>query len=54
MVYAEGSEQKKKRMKIDGDNARFPTAASMRNQLDHPANLKGEQVYIKKSKASRC
>ncbi|XP_020107538.1 uncharacterized protein LOC109723537 isoform X1 [Ananas comosus] len=40
----EGSEQKKKRMKIDGDNARFPPAASMRNQLDHPANLKGEQV----------
>ncbi|KAG2628823.1 SAGA-associated factor 29 homolog A-like isoform X8 [Panicum virgatum] len=36
-------EQKKKRIKSDTDTARF-SAASMRNQLDQAANLKGEQV----------
>ncbi|CAL4899712.1 unnamed protein product [Urochloa decumbens] len=34
---------KKKRIKSDTDTARF-SAASMRNQLDQAANLKGEQV----------
>ncbi|KAG2620438.1 SAGA-associated factor 29 homolog A-like isoform X4 [Panicum virgatum] len=36
-------EPKKKRIKSDTDTARF-SAASMRNQLDQAANLKGEQV----------
>ncbi|XP_066353956.1 SAGA-associated factor 29 homolog A-like isoform X7 [Miscanthus floridulus] len=36
-------EQKKKRIKSDTDSARF-SAASMRNQLDQAASLKGEQV----------
>ncbi|XP_062215248.1 SAGA-associated factor 29 homolog A isoform X2 [Phragmites australis] len=36
-------ELKKKRIKSDADTARF-SAASMRNQLDQAANLKGEQV----------
>ncbi|KAL6644139.1 hypothetical protein ACP70R_018905 [Stipagrostis hirtigluma subsp. patula] len=39
----EVGEQKKKRIKSDTDAARF-SAASMRNQLDQAANLKGEQV----------
>ncbi|PAN20386.1 hypothetical protein GQ55_3G382500 [Panicum hallii var. hallii] len=39
----EVGEQKKKRIKSDTDTARF-SAASMRNQLDQAANLKGEQV----------
>ena len=40
---AEVGEPKKKRIKSDTDTARF-SAASMRNQLDQAANLKGEQV----------
>jgi hypothetical protein len=40
---AEVGEQKKKRIKSDTDTPRF-SAASMRNQLDQAANLKGEQV----------
>lgn len=43
---AEVSEQKKKRMKSDSDIARFPPTASMRSQLEHAANLKGEQVHM--------
>ncbi|XP_062215249.1 SAGA-associated factor 29 homolog A isoform X3 [Phragmites australis] len=39
----EVGELKKKRIKSDADTARF-SAASMRNQLDQAANLKGEQV----------
>ncbi|CAN6333718.1 unnamed protein product [Urochloa humidicola] len=39
----EVGDQKKKRMKSDTDAARF-SAASMRNQLEQAANLKGEQV----------
>ncbi|KAG2620439.1 SAGA-associated factor 29 homolog A-like isoform X3 [Panicum virgatum] len=39
----EVGEPKKKRIKSDTDTARF-SAASMRNQLDQAANLKGEQV----------
>ncbi|XP_021321857.1 SAGA-associated factor 29 isoform X5 [Sorghum bicolor] len=39
----EVGEQKKKRIKSDTDSARF-SAASMRNQLDQAASLKGEQV----------
>ncbi|KAF8659617.1 hypothetical protein HU200_058371 [Digitaria exilis] len=39
----EGGEQKKKRIKSETDTARS-SAAYMRNQLDQPANLKGEQV----------
>ncbi|CAN6338181.1 unnamed protein product [Urochloa humidicola] len=39
----EVGDQKKKRIKSDTDTARF-SAASMRNQLDQAANLKGEQV----------
>ncbi|XP_077227471.1 SAGA-associated factor 29 homolog A-like isoform X2 [Tasmannia lanceolata] len=38
-----GSEQKKKRLKADSDNARHSPAISMR-QLENLANLKGEQV----------
>ncbi|XP_066353951.1 SAGA-associated factor 29 homolog A-like isoform X2 [Miscanthus floridulus] len=40
---SEVGEQKKKRIKSDTDSARF-SAASMRNQLDQAASLKGEQV----------
>ncbi|XP_040385221.1 SAGA-associated factor 29 homolog A-like isoform X2 [Oryza brachyantha] len=40
------SEQKKKRMKSDTDTTRF-SSASMRSQLDHATNLKGEQVAAK-------
>ncbi|XP_008804219.2 SAGA-associated factor 29 homolog A-like [Phoenix dactylifera] len=40
----EVSEQKKKRMKSESDISRFPSAASMRSQLEQAANLKGEQV----------
>jgi SAGA-associated factor 29 len=40
---AEVGEPKKKRIKSDTDRPRF-SAASMRNQLDQAANLKGEQV----------
>ncbi|TVT97956.1 hypothetical protein EJB05_56782 [Eragrostis curvula] len=39
----EVGEQKKKRIKSDTETPRF-SAASMRNQLDQAANLKGEQV----------
>ncbi|CAL4907073.1 unnamed protein product [Urochloa decumbens] len=39
----EVGDPKKKRIKSDTDTARF-SAASMRNQLDQAANLKGEQV----------
>lgn len=39
----EVGEQKKKRIKSDTDSGRF-SAASMRNQLDQAASLKGEQV----------
>ncbi|CAD5179649.1 SAGA-associated factor 29 homolog A-like [Musa acuminata AAA Group] len=45
----EVSEQKKKRMKSDSDIARFPPTASMRSQLEHAANLKGEQVAARVS-----
>ncbi|KAL8233942.1 hypothetical protein R6Q59_020042 [Mikania micrantha] len=38
----EGNEQKKKRMKADADVPRL--SPSLRNHLDHLANLKGEQV----------
>ncbi|XP_068663139.1 SAGA-associated factor 29 homolog A isoform X2 [Aristolochia californica] len=38
------SEQKKKRMKGDSDVPRHSPAASIRNQLEHAASLKGEQV----------
>uniref|UniRef100_A0A251SB47 Putative SGF29 tudor-like domain-containing protein n=1 Tax=Helianthus annuus TaxID=4232 RepID=A0A251SB47_HELAN len=38
----EGNEQKKKRMKADPDVPRL--SPSLRNHLDHLANLKGEQV----------
>ncbi|AQK39786.1 SGF29 tudor-like domain [Zea mays] len=41
----EVGEQKKKRIKSDTDSARF-SAASMRNQLDQAASLKGEQVQL--------
>lgn len=40
----EVSEQKKKRMKSESDLARFTPAASMRSQLEHAANLTGQQV----------
>ncbi|RWW40512.1 hypothetical protein BHE74_00054071 [Ensete ventricosum] len=43
----EVSEQKKKRMKSDSDIARFPPNASMRSQLEHAANQKGEQYFWK-------
>ncbi|KAK9053978.1 hypothetical protein SSX86_025053 [Deinandra increscens subsp. villosa] len=39
---AEGNDQKKKRMKADPDVPRL--SPSLRNHLDHLANLKGEQV----------
>jgi SAGA-associated factor 29 len=42
---SEVGEQKKKRIKSDTDSARF-SAASMRNQLDQAASLKGEQVQL--------
>ncbi|THU51249.1 hypothetical protein C4D60_Mb06t29000 [Musa balbisiana] len=45
----EVSEQKKKRMKSDSDIARFPPTASVRSQLEHAANLKGEQVAARVS-----
>ncbi|XP_057491152.1 SAGA-associated factor 29 homolog A-like [Actinidia eriantha] len=38
----EGNEQKKKRIKADSDISRL--SPSMRNHLDSPASLKGEQV----------
>ncbi|URE08864.1 SGF29 tudor-like domain [Musa troglodytarum] len=41
--------EKKKRMKSDSDIARFPPTASMRSQLEHAANLKGEQVAARVS-----
>ncbi|KAK8964570.1 hypothetical protein KSP40_PGU018049 [Platanthera guangdongensis] len=45
-IFAEVSEQKKKRMKTDSDIPRFPNASTLRNQLEYWGSLKGEQVII--------
>lgn len=45
----EVSEQKKKRLKSEADNHRFPSTASMRSQLEQLAGLKGEQVAARVS-----
>ncbi|XP_074570571.1 SAGA-associated factor 29 homolog A-like [Curcuma longa] len=43
------TDQRKKRMKPDSDNSRFPPATSIRSQLELAANLKGEQVAARVS-----
>ncbi|WOL14381.1 hypothetical protein Cni_G23161 [Canna indica] len=45
----EANEQRKKRMKLDPDIAKFNPAASMRSQLEQAVNLKGEQVAARVS-----